>query len=578
MIDLEILPNVLLGLIVVALFVLARVLCRRKAALELEKKNIFLQTLMDSIPSPVFYKDRKGIYVGCNEAFFAMLGRSKEEVLGKTVYDLAPYELAKIYEKADNDLFEDESVQRYETKVQFADGSLRDILFTKSVFRDEAGDVAGLLGVMLDITDRKQAEDELHQAHDELERRVIERTAELAETNAYLEKEILERRAAEKESREKSDFLNTIINSISHSLVVIDVNDHTVKLANTAASKHPLGKGILCHDLLHGGPSPCIEQGEVCPLKRVKETGKPTVAHHEHLNFDGSKAYVEIHASPVFDDNGEVVQVVENIMDITSRKQAEKAMIEAKEMAETTSRLMSEFLDTVSHELRTPMTSVHGFAKLIDRNLDKHISSALKDDAQLQPKVERIKENLEIIISESERLTELINDHLDLSKLESGRIEWRNDCIDPATLVRRAQSATLSLFDNDSVVLDVAVDDELPGIQGDGDRLLQVLINLVSNAAKFTSEGAVVCKAERVDDKILFSVQDSGIGIPAEQQEQIFSKFSQVHSRSRGKPSGTGLGLAISKKIVEHHGGTIWVESEPGMGSTFGFTIPLSNH
>nr|WP_321260389.1 ATP-binding protein [uncultured Pseudodesulfovibrio sp.] len=536
-------------------------------------KNLFLQTLIDNIPSPVFYKDTKGEYLGCNKAFRTMLGREMHEIVGKTVFDLAPRELAGIYKKADDDLFAVGGEQRYETQLQSADGTIHEVFFTKSLFQDTAGKTAGLLGVMLDITDRKRAEEALRLAHDELEQRVEERTAELAATNLFLEREIKERIKAEKESRAKSDFLNSVINSINHGLVVIDIEDYTVKLANSAASEGRLVEDVCCHKLLHGSDMPCGEN--VCPVHVVKKTKKPAVVQHDHINPDGTVSYVEIHAYPVFDEDGKLIQIIENIMDITSRKQSEQAMLEAKEMAETTSRLMSEFLDMVSHELRTPMTSVQGFAKLIDKTVRNHFEPLAEGDERLTKQAGRIRGNLGIIMSESGRLTELINDHLDLSKLESGRVEWRNDRIVSGELIERARAATHSLFHDDAVDLVVEVEKGLPPFNGDSDRLLQVLINLISNAVKFTSEGGVTCGVTRRDNDLLFCVADTGIGVPEDQQEIIFSKFSQLQTRKSGKPSGTGLGLPISREIISYHGGEIWVESQHGQGSRFCFSIPI---
>lgn len=556
------------------LALLAVAVCRWRTGRRYNEQNLLLQTLINSIPSPIFYKGRDGIFMGCNRAFLTMHGRPLEGIVGKTVWDIAPPELAAVYEKADNELFESGGEQRYETQVKYADGSLHEVFFTKSVFRDASGDVAGLIGVMLDISDRKHAEDKLKAAHGELERRVEERTAELAAANIALEKEVAERQLAEHESLVKSDFLDTVINSINHGIVVIDVNDFSVKLANSsAASDGFLGKRH-CFDFLHGYDAPCKGHDHLCPVKRVKETGKPTVVQHDHPASDGTSSYVEIHAYPVFNEQGEVIQVIENIMDITARKQAEQAMVEAKDMAETTSRLMSEFLDTVSHELRTPMTSVHGFAKLIDKSFGKHFDPMVEDE-KMRDAIGRVKGNLDIIISESERLTHLINDHLDLSKLESGRMEWRTETIHPNELVERAAAATRSLFSDSEVRFEMDIQPDIPDLQGDPDRLLQVLINLISNAVKFTHEGSVTCGVQRQEEKVVFFVSDTGIGIQEDDFENIFSKFRQLQTKAAGKPAGTGLGLAISREIILHHDGAIWVESQPNQGSTFFFSLPV---
>lgn len=541
---------------------------RRKAAKDLRNQFRFLQTLMNSVPSPVFYKDKDGIYLGCNTAFFKMLGREMNDVVGKTVYDLSPKDLAEVYEKADNDLFERGGVQRYETQVKFADGSIHEMFFTKAVFHNDDGEVAGLLGVMIDITARKNAEEKLKEAHSVLEQKVDERTRELNQTNARLEQ-------AEKESRTQKEFLETVINAIDHGIVVVDAEDHTVKLANRAVSEGNSYEGVHCYELLHRRTSQCIEDVDVCPLHAVKESGKPLISEHEHLGGDGQIQYVEIHTFPVFDDSGEVTQVINSILDVSERRRAEKATIEAKEMAEATSRLMAEFLDTASHEMRTPMTSVHGFAKLALKSFNRGFAKCVEDDPILEKTANRVKDNLKIIISESERMTTLINDQLDLSKLQSGRIDWKEAELAPVDLLKKTQAATSSFFAKSSVRFEIEHDPDLPTLLADSDRLLQVMLNLVSNAVKFTEEGTVICKASSGEGFVTFSVSDSGIGIPQAQQKDIFNKFIQVNSTVKGKPTGTGLGLAISKKIVEHHKGTIWVESELGKGSTFYFTIPI---
>ncbi len=563
------------GCLLLLAILVMKAFCLRKTGKSIQEQNHFLETLINSIPSPVFYKNSDGIYLGCNRAFLEILGLTKDEVVGKTVYDLSPSNLADVYKKADDDLFAAGGEQRYETQVRYADGVKREILFSKSVFLDAQSNIAGLLGVMLDITDRKKAEEALRLAHFELEQRVEERTAELAMTNKQLEREIAERLEAERESREKSDFLHSIINSIDHGLVVVDAKDFSIRLANDAAMRGVLFGSTHCHQLHHGRSEPCGKKENRCPVHTVKISQKPSIVQHKHRTPDGNSSFVEIHSYPVFDEKGEVVQVIENIMDITERKEAELAMVEAKNLAETTSRLMSEFLDTVSHELRTPMTSVHGFAKLIDKKFDKHFDSDSHEDQKMKKAAQRIKGNLDIIISESERLTELINDHLDLSKLEAGRVEWKNESVVPGELVERAQAATSSLFEGRTISFEVEADENLPTLSGDSDRLLQVLINLISNAEKFTESGSVVCSAKRRENDVLFSVKDTGIGLPANQYEQIFTKFSQLQSKESGKPAGTGLGLAISKKIVEHHDGEIWVESVVGAGSSFFFAIPI---
>jgi CheY-like chemotaxis protein/nitrogen-specific signal transduction histidine kinase len=240
-------------------------------------------------------------------------------------------------------------------------------------------------------------------------------------------------------------------------------------------------------------------------------------------------------------------------------------------------RMKTDFIATVSHELRTPLTSVLGFAKLARTKLDLLLPLVPEGDKKLQRAAQQVTGNLEIISSEGSRLADLINDVLDISKMEAGRVDWREDVIRVPELVDRAIAATSGLFADASPVQRLRrVDDDLPFVVGDPQRLLQVLINLISNASKFTREGTITLAARRVTGGVELSVEDTGPGIPAKDHALIFERFRQSSSDTlTDKPKGTGLGLAISKHIVEHHGGRIWVESEVGRGSRFALVLPV---
>ena len=252
----------------------------------------------------------------------------------------------------------------------------------------------------------------------------------------------------------------------------------------------------------------------------------------------------------------------------------------ARAAAEAASASKSAFLSSVSHELRTPLTSVVGFSRLIRRRLDEVVFPAVPEgDPKRDRAMRQVAENLDIIVEEGERLTALINDTLDLAKIEAGRMEWRQDPVDVAELVARATAATSSLVAGPGPELVVRVDEGLPVIVGDRDRLIQVLINLISNAVKFTPTGSITCAA-RLDPAggaVVLSVADTGVGIAPEDHERIFEEFGQAGDVLPEKPRGTGLGLAICRQIVEHHGGRLWLESEVGRGTTFSFSLPLTS-
>jgi signal transduction histidine kinase len=254
-----------------------------------------------------------------------------------------------------------------------------------------------------------------------------------------------------------------------------------------------------------------------------------------------------------------------------------KASAEARKLEEV-SNAKSLFINTVSHELRTPLTSIMGFSKIIKKRLEEKILPFLHADNEKTSKAaSQVMENIDIVISESERLTSLINDVLDLAKIESGKVVWAEDPIHLNKIIQKAVNSTSNLFEEKGLELKIQSDSDLPGTIGDEDRILQVVINLLSNALKFTKTGQVVCRAFVYQGKFLkVEVEDTGIGIPLEKQAFIFEKFGQALSESlTDKPEGTGLGLSICKEIIEHFGGQITVVSEPGKGSIFAFTLPI---
>jgi K+-sensing histidine kinase KdpD/CheY-like chemotaxis protein len=248
----------------------------------------------------------------------------------------------------------------------------------------------------------------------------------------------------------------------------------------------------------------------------------------------------------------------------------------ASKIAEKANEAKSAFLSTVSHELRTPLTSVLGFAKIIRKRLEEKIFPLTDvSDPKTTKTIQQVSDNLSVVVSEGERLTHLINDVLDLAKIEAGKMEWSEEWLSIADVVDRASSATSTLFDQKNLLLVKHFEDDIPQIRGDKDKLIQVVVNLLSNAVKFTDAGSVTCKIRKHEGELIVDVTDTGIGIAPEDHSAVFEQFKQVGDTLTDKPKGTGLGLPICKEIVEHHGGRIWLTSEPGKGSTFSFSIPV---
>ncbi len=294
---------------------------------------------------------------------------------------------------------------------------------------------------------------------------------------------------------------------------------------------------------------------------------------------DGTDFPVEISLSPIRSLDGSRIMAI--VRDITDRKQAQ-ARIDAvhqefaAELAtsnqrlevqnrelEKANRLKSEFLASMSHELRTPLHTIIGFADL----LAEELKGALNPDQ---------KRFVTHIQSDSRHLLELINDILDLSRIEAGRLELHTEVFTPAQAITQTIASLKTLANNKAISIVENIDHSVQ-ITADPVRFREIISNLVSNAIKFTPEGGrITVECRQRAHQAIFAVTDTGIGIPISEQQAIFDKFYQLGSTTRGVREGTGLGLAITRSWVEMHGGTISVQSAPGEGSCFEFVLPLA--
>jgi signal transduction histidine kinase len=269
------------------------------------------------------------------------------------------------------------------------------------------------------------------------------------------------------------------------------------------------------------------------------------------------------------DEIGEVIQTFNDMVRIVGERAIERDRLirdlqAAKRLAEENSRLKSEFLSTMSHELRTPMNAIEGFVGIILSRM-----GGTEYNEKTATYLQRVRAN-------SQRLLALINDFLDLSRVESGRLDLANQPFEPAKLAQRWRSELGVLAENKQIGFEVQIDPELPKtLIGDEEAISKVAINLIGNAIKFTDKGKVTVALAASGDEWNIIVSDTGIGIPPHAREFVFEEFRQVDQSSRRKHGGTGLGLAIVQKYTRSMGGQVTLKSEVGQGSEFTVSLPI---
>jgi len=302
----------------------------------------------------------------------------------------------------------------------------------------------------------------------------------------------------------------------------------------------------------------------------------PAIAHDDLIAFerdlvlpDGRRIWLQWTQRAIKDAAGETLEYQAVGHDVTARREAEAALVRAKEAAEGADRAKSEFLAMVSHEIRTPINGVVGFARLLG---DTPLTPAQQD-------------HVAMIHSSGLALEKLIGDILDLSKIEAGKVDIDHAPFSPRHCLEEVQAFFADQARAASLTLEVQVDASVPAqVNGDEGRVRQILVNLVGNALKFTERGGIklhltCARSEPTHEgprrvaRLFFAVSDTGVGIPEEKLAQLFQPFVQVDASARRRREGTGLGLLISKRLCELMGGTISVESVPGAGSTFRFSV-----
>jgi len=489
------------------------------------------QALVERAAEAVFVHDASGSIADVNPAACQMLGVERAELTRRSLFELDdardPTTLRTIYEAV--------GAEPATLEARWTVGDDRTLDVELSIAQTEISGATLYVTIARDVTLRREAQRRLQALNEQLEAKVAQRTREL--------RRALAQRAA-------------VLDHLSDGIISVDARNR-LELWNPAMSG--LLGGIEPSAL--GQPLDAISPALGAIVSECL-TREEAIRREMALAGGGT---AEVAATPIHLDDPRakrmILGAVVLVRDVTAAKEID--------------RMKTDFIATVSHELRTPLTSVLGFAKLARGKLTRRVAPAIAPDATKARKaLETVENNLDIIAREGARLSDLINDVLDISKMEAGRVDWNRDRIEAEMLVREALEVTSGLFADGDVWCLADIGDDVGAIEGDRPRLLQVLINLISNASKFTPKGSVTVGVHPHEDGVIFSVTDTGVGVPEDERESIFDKFRQARDTLTDKPRGTGLGLPICRHIVEHHGGRIWVEAGPDGGSRFAFTLP----
>ncbi|MBI5092931.1 MAG: PAS domain S-box protein [Candidatus Hydrogenedentes bacterium] len=527
------------------------------------------RNLVENVPQRIYIKDCELRYVSCNERFAADLKLSPDSIAGKSDFDFFPIELAENYRKDDQAVITSGQLAEVE-EIYLLDGEERWIHTTKAPVRNSAGTVIGVLGIFWDITDQKRAEDELARYRGHLEEMVRARTAELDNINAQLQRELVERRLAEKKLQEYADTIHDLYDHAPcgyHSLdgdgTFIHIND--TELRWLGYSREEIEQNKKFGDIMTAESRKAF----CTSFSEFKERGWAKDVEFTIVRKDGSLLPVVVNSTAIKNSAGDYVMSRTTVFDLTERKRLEEklrtTMSElalAKDEAEAADRLKSAFLATMSHELRTPLNSIIGFAGILHQEL-------------VGPLNPEQKKQLGMVRDSSGHLLSLINDILDISKIEAGQLHISMDSFDLRALIDRVIQTTRPLAEKKKLALDAIVNPKVSCVTSDRRRVEQVLLNLLSNAIKFTERGSIRTECEPRDGHVIIQIVDTGIGIRPENMELLFKPFQQVDSLISRQYEGTGLGLSICKKLVERLGGKIWAESEWGRGTVVSFTIPI---
>jgi PAS domain S-box-containing protein len=518
---------------------------RKKIENELQTARDYLEYVLENSPDAIVIVDNHGKFITVNRMASEIYGYEFEELDDKTAFDF--YSDKDELEKMLQELRREGSVNRYEIAMKRKDGSIIPFEISISLLRDAEDKNIGSVCVARDLSEIKRA------------------LNALKTTNENLEHEITERKRVEEARRESEERYRTLFEDSVDAIYTTTLEGRFVESNQAMLDLF----GYSSEEMATLDPGRLFDKPEdqKTVLRSIKKGGFVKNFEATARRKDGAKVICQLNASYLRAHHGVIGGYQGIIRDITERKRMIEELKQAKEEAEAASHAKTEFLASMSHEIRTPMNAIIGMAELLR-------------ETPLTPEQHQY---VQVFSSAGENLLNIINDILDISKVEAGHLDLETVEFDLREIVENTCDVLALRAHERGLELAYHVMPDVPThLVGDPVRLRQILINLVGNAIKFTENGEVVVEVKGQspglqergtgDVELLFSVADTGIGIPPEKASVIFDSFTQADTSTTREHGGTGLGLTISKRLVDLMCGHIWVESQAGEGSTFSFT------
>jgi PAS domain S-box-containing protein len=500
---------------------------RKEVEAALWESRELLRAVIDTIPAIINVKDRQGRFIIANPAQAEFFGRTPTDLVGRTIEEVADPDYARLTRERDDEVMASgRRIANYEDPGRDKSGRTTTWYTTKVPLEASDGTITGVLTVALDITERKEMEEALRESE---------------------ERYALAMKGSNEGLWDWEVETNDVFIS-PHIAFLLNVEPGATKLHSDDwdANVHPEDRDAYMEEM----------------DAHLRGETEFYSAEYRTLCRDGEYRWVRDRGLGLRDESGQVYRMAGSLGDITEERIAQDALREAKEQAESANRAKSRFLANMSHELRTPLNAILGYTELIGEKIYGDVP-------------EKVAEVMARVDHNGRHLLGLINDVLDLAKIEAGQFHVSREPYRIERVFDRVMATAEPLAAAKSLSLGVSLAPGLPDGLGDEQRIAQAVLNLVGNAIKFTEQGGIRLAAQQDGDCFRISVSDTGIGISSADREAIFEEFRQADESNTRVKGGTGLGLAICKRMIELHGGQLSVESQVGEGSMFTIRLPV---